>query len=237
MLLGSRIRMYRLALNMSLQDFADRLHKSASAVSKYESGDIVINIDILYEIAGVLGVSAPELLSAVKDQKSGPSGVPGAQGPGSQAAGATRTVCSMYQYSKSDDKILRSLIEHYGSPAGDQFSVTIFYDVPSFSNLAKCKSLYRGSMKKDGFIYNYQMTNMNNPTEHVFLCCLKSFDATCPDIGLLVGLSSKSLHPEAVKVIISDNPLNEGAELKELLLIDADDIRHIKRDNYLVLTK
>ncbi len=224
--------MYRLALNMSLQDFANRLHKSASAVSKYESGDIVINIDILCEIAEVLGVSETELLSVLNAAKRGST----AQArPGTEAL--SKTVCYMYQYSKNDNKILRSLVEHYNTQTNGEFEVAIFYDVPSFSNLGKCKSLYRGSMKKDGFIYNYQMTNMNNSTEHVFLCCLKSFDATCPDLGLLVGLSSKSLHPEAVKVIISDSALPEGTELKQQLLIDAEDIKHIKRDNFLVLTK
>ena len=66
--LGARIRMYRKAKGLSLQDFSAKLFKSVSTVSKYETGDIIVNIDTLYEIAAVLSIPVTELLSFPGDR-------------------------------------------------------------------------------------------------------------------------------------------------------------------------
>ena len=224
--LGSRIRMYRKSKGLSLQDFSVKLFKSVSTVSKYETGDIVVNIDTLYEIAAVLDIPVTELLSF----------------PGDRTAQSVMPpmlkseVRYMYQYSRSDDRITKSKIEEYKSN-DENHTVTLFYDVSTFAHPDRCRSMYRGTMKKDGYLYNYQMTNASNQAEHVFMCTLRSINSGSLCFGLLAGLSAKSFLPEVIKVIISEKPLPENIDLKQRLLVDPADIRLLKRNNFFVMTK
>ena len=42
---GSKIRLYRKANKMTLQQLADAIYKSRATVSKYENGEIVIDVE------------------------------------------------------------------------------------------------------------------------------------------------------------------------------------------------
>lgn len=53
---GSRIRACRKAQNLSQKELANRINKTYASVSKYERGEISIDIYTLYEIAMALGV-------------------------------------------------------------------------------------------------------------------------------------------------------------------------------------
>lgn len=45
--IGHRIRMYRKVQGLTLQQLADMIHKSRATVSKYETGEIAIDVDTL----------------------------------------------------------------------------------------------------------------------------------------------------------------------------------------------
>ena len=53
---GSRIRMYRKMRGLTIQQLADQIHKSRASVSKYETGEITLDIETLHEISQVLQV-------------------------------------------------------------------------------------------------------------------------------------------------------------------------------------
>ena len=59
---GMKIRMYRKNKNMTLQQLADRIHKSRASVSKYETGEVSMDIETLVEIAAALDVSPGRIL-------------------------------------------------------------------------------------------------------------------------------------------------------------------------------
>lgn len=54
---GRNIRKYRMAYNMTLKELAVRLHKSVSTVSKYEKGDISLDISTFLELSKIFKVS------------------------------------------------------------------------------------------------------------------------------------------------------------------------------------
>ena len=54
---GRNIRKYRMAYNMTLKELAIRLHKSVSTVSKYEKGDISLDISTFLELSKIFKVS------------------------------------------------------------------------------------------------------------------------------------------------------------------------------------
>lgn len=58
---GSRIKMYRKVQGLTLQELADRIHKSRATVSKYENGEIVVDIETLYDISRELHIGLNQL--------------------------------------------------------------------------------------------------------------------------------------------------------------------------------
>lgn len=140
---GKQIRTYRLALGLSLQEFAAKIHKSKASVSKYENGLISIDLATFYEISDVLGISPAKLMASPSFSEKGAE-------PGSRAVRQY-----LYSYARKGSKITKSVLDHYAGEAGS-VDVTFFYDVPAFDQLEKCRGLYEGSMSKEGPILNYQ---------------------------------------------------------------------------------
>ena len=60
-LIGSRIRTFRKKQGMTLQELAEQISKSRATVSKYENGEIVIDIETLTHISEVLHVPLAQL--------------------------------------------------------------------------------------------------------------------------------------------------------------------------------
>ena len=59
---GSRIRYARKSRGMSMEELAQAIYKTRSAISKYENGQISVDIATLYDIANALNVSIYDLL-------------------------------------------------------------------------------------------------------------------------------------------------------------------------------
>lgn len=59
---GRHINDFRKRRNMTLQEMAGLIHKSKSTLSKYESGEISVDIETLYEIADTLHVHVEQLI-------------------------------------------------------------------------------------------------------------------------------------------------------------------------------
>lgn len=61
--IGDVIRKHRLEKGMSMEELAEKLNVSASAICRYETNDRNIRIVMLNEIAKALGTTAAELLT------------------------------------------------------------------------------------------------------------------------------------------------------------------------------
>ena len=58
---GKKIRYFRTGKNMTLEELAAAVCKSKATLSKYEKGEIVIDIETLYEIADALEIHIDQL--------------------------------------------------------------------------------------------------------------------------------------------------------------------------------
>ena len=78
---GAQIRRYRKNRQMTLQQLADRIHKSRASVSKYETGEVSLDIVTLTEIARVLEVQPGQLVDLpVQEEEGGRSRHAGSPG-------------------------------------------------------------------------------------------------------------------------------------------------------------
>ena len=58
---GQKIRLYRKMKGLTIEVFAGMIHKSKATVSKYENGDISIDIETLFVIAQALEIPVNKL--------------------------------------------------------------------------------------------------------------------------------------------------------------------------------
>lgn len=59
---GKKIRNFRKWKGLTVQQLADRIHKSKATLSKYESGDITLDVVTLHQIADSLNIQVEQLL-------------------------------------------------------------------------------------------------------------------------------------------------------------------------------
>ena len=59
---GQRIRLYRKSRHMSTEQLARMINKSKATVSKYESGQITVDVVTLFDIAQALEIAPYQLM-------------------------------------------------------------------------------------------------------------------------------------------------------------------------------
>lgn len=223
---GQNIRKYRTAYKMTLDQLAAQIHKSKSTVSKYEKGLIPLDVITLDEIARILKVSPAQLLASAGDTKAE-----------EDIDGALLDRQYMYSYDGRSRRILKSVIERYQMEDIEQRRVQLFYDVRDVRSPGECKALYAGINRKYEFIENYTLQNQNNSTEQVLICCINNLGCTNRKIGMLTGLSYKTMLPVAIKVMLSGTALRENEELVEALKLTKEDIKISKKYNLFTIDR
>lgn len=216
-IVGQNIRAYRRASRMTLDELAERIHKSKATVGKYERGSIAVDADTLFELAAAFRISPAHLLTQTAADKDVPVPAP---------LSGQRSY--LYLYDGRTSRIVRSLM--VGAENGSN-EVSLFYDTASFDDPQRCRALYYGRWQKHDFVTNYLLDNHSNDVEHVFLCVVRSLDRPSCSTGLLSGISSRMLLPASSKCILSTEPLIENDELRETLLLTKEDLRLTRRYN------
>ena len=59
---GKRIRYFRQSRQMTLEELSAAIRKSKSTVSKYERGEITVDLETLYDLADVLHIHPEQFL-------------------------------------------------------------------------------------------------------------------------------------------------------------------------------
>lgn len=212
---GMRIRMFRRLKGLSQQQFADALHKTKSTVSKYEHGDISMDLETFHEICRVLDLSPAALLP------------PAAEASGAEGRGRTAQLYT-YNLAGRQGVLTRSLLEIYGSDTDEKTQASWFYGIPSFAAPEKCQGYYFGSIVRQNIFTHLHLINQKNNIEQVSICYRSNLDNLPFDVGLMSGLSFESLVPVTCKTVISPKPLAEDAAMLHALSFDPSEIKRIR---------
>ena len=217
---GSRIRLYRKVKHFTLTDLAARIHKSKATLSKYETGEITIDVETLFDIASALGVSVQQLLDWKPEETAEP--VTG------EDSFFPQRCTYVYFYDGRSRRIVRNLLEvnrESGSPAA------LYYDLASFDRPENCRNLYYGKAEFFDTVTNFMFESQSNHSERVTLTALNPFDRSTEVLGMLSGMSRYPLLPISIKCILSSEPLTEDESLREELTLTQKDIKLIKKLN------
>lgn len=220
--IGKRIRLYRKTQHLTQQEFADQLHRSKSSISKYEKGEIAIDVDTLQEIADVLHVSLRQLTD-----------LPSKNAPAYDNSlenffgGANRLY--VYYLNINSPRIVKGVLEI--EQTEDEEYTSIFYtNLESYENLHQCKHLYYGDVHYSDYYVNMVMKNQGNHAERIYMNIGNPLHNRANQaLGMLCGISGKYLVPIALKILVSTVPIPEDEDLRGILLFTKEDYQTIKR--------
>ncbi len=212
---GSQIKMFRKIKKLTIDDLAKMIGKSKSTVSKYESGEIAIDIATLYDIASALNTSMVILTDYQENKK--------ADVEQSRIWQADQ----LYMYHQSGEITYSSFMRLRKDEANNKTIATLYYKVDNLDNFQDCDCIYQGYMSHHENILNFNLQNCMYNSESVLINFFVPIRKTATISGLISGLEDITLRPSSHKVVLSKTPLSDD-EQKELLKLSKDVIKRLR---------
>lgn len=215
---GSQIKTFRKIKKLSIDGLAKMINKSKSTVSKYESGEIAIDIVTLFDISKALNINIINLIDYEYEKKDGND-----QGYFWQSE-------HLYMYHQSGKKVYCSLIKQRRDNIKNKTIATLYYKIDDMNNLKNCECVYQGFMNHYDNILNFNLTNCLFDSESVLINFFIPMKKVVSISGLISGLEGASLRPASYKVILTKKPLS-AAEQIELLQLPKEVIKCLKNEH------
>lgn len=229
---GSRIRMYRKSRQLTLQQLADMIHKSKSSVSKYETGEITLDIETLAEISEVLQVSIPQLTD-YRPPAPAPDFSPVSRRGISPFFHARRMY--FYFYDGKSECLKDGIIDIHESetePGNFTADLSISVAMPS----GRSRGLfYSGKVVYSDMLIRFSFVNQYNPLEEDLLYIFNPLELRDSTDGLLCGISSADLMPCAFKCLVTITPQERTDALKKHLLFSEEELQRWQKLNMLLV--
>lgn len=223
---GNRIRHFRKGRGMTLEELASAIHKSKATLSKYENGDISIDLDTLDELACALQIQIEQLLP-----------VHGAQVAVSQHEvdptffrGLKRFYA--YYFDGRNGRINRSVFDVFSQTGVNRYKLAMYMNYTDLNCYQQAENTYWGYIEHFDALSHMELIHQSNPMEKASIQVMASFLDAPFKWALWNGLSSRPMMPVALKMLISKKPLKEDAELSLSLKLSKADIRLMKHYNF-----
>ena len=227
--IGHRIRNFRKSRHMTLDELAMVVCKNKSTLSKYENGEIVLDIETIYEIARALGIHVEQLLYCTPDRVS-------IQTPGPKPAffsGLSQFYS--YYYDGRINRIIRCVFDVLLQSEDNRYKIMMYANFQDYNTYKNCETAYWGYMEHYDAITNVILTNQDSPMEKAHGQILASYMNADTRWGLFTGLSARPMMPVALKMLFSKKRLTEDEALLQMLKVTKEDIRLMKLYNMMTV--
>lgn len=220
--LGHRIRALRKSAGYKLVTFARELHRGKSVVSKYERGEVSIDITTLKQIADVLGISISALLADI-----GEPGVNLFTGAGTVPEDGSYETMYMYMYAahRGRPTICRNVAHIYDN------SVSIYAELADERRIEDYKSFYHGIVHRETSFVRGLLTNPVIEHDIVMFEYQPPLKKRDYFYGFFCTLSIGHYFPFATKALFSYAPIDDDAWIIDHLRITAYDTRRYRQQN------
>lgn len=231
--IGLNIRRFRKMRKLTIEDLANKISKSKATISKYEKGEIILDVVSLYQIADALKINVEQLLYY------SPKRSINFISPSGKKPAFFNGVSHFYSYlfDGRTNKIMRCAFDILTEEVeNSKYKIIMYMNFKDYNNYQICENTYLGYMEHYDALTNILMRNQDTPMEQVTASILASFLESDTKWGLFFGISSRPMMPIAVKMLFSRKKLTENQELIEKLKISKEDIRLLKIYNMLSAT-
>lgn len=222
---GSRIRNFRKAKNWSIQKLADTVCKSKATISKYEKGQITIDVESLRDIALALDTSPDQLLYYAPDIRE----AQGIQAVPTFFIGLDQLY--MYYFDGRNNSISRSVIELGPRQDDGRYIANMYMSCSDLDHYQRCENTYTGYVTHYDALTRLVFQNRDTPMEQFIINVLAAYLDAPYKWTLNYGLSSRPFMPIALKACMTKKPAAETADFKKALRINKEDIRLLKQYN------
>lgn len=229
---GNRIKTLRKEQKMTLQQLADLIHKSRASVSKYENGEISIDVETLQDIAQALDCDINQLVD-YRSKKVVHTPQPRELGGKSPFYQADRLY--FYYFDGRSNRLKDGVIDidRNEKDIGQyDASFHISYVTP---NGRSSKNYYSGKAVYSDMLMRFSFVNQYNTLEEDLLYIFNPLEPRDFTEGLLCGISSADLMPCAFKCIVTLTPQPLDDKLKQHLLITPQELRRWQKLNMLIV--
>lgn len=217
--IGARLRALRRDRGYTLTEFAEIVHRSKSTLSKYERGEIAVDVATLDELARALDKSAAELFYA------GAPGVSFAEAPEERLEDMQRYYLYMYGAHEGRPWVARNAL-FLG-----EGSAHIYAELPNDEDIYAYRSCYMGVFRKTNSFARVIAVNPLHADDVLMLNYELTLKPSKVFTGFLCTMSIGHWFPLALPVIISSVPIADEAWLKSQLAFTARDLRAFKSVN------
>lgn len=228
---GAQIRRYRKNRQMTLQQLADRIHKSRASVSKYETGEVTLDIVTLTEIARVLEVQPGQLVDLPSAGEEIPQ-IPSASSGISPFFQARRLY--FYYYDGRYRGLKDGIIDIRETKEAGDYEADLCVSSVNPSGRSR-KLYYTGKVVYSDMLIRFSFVNRYNPLEEDLLYIFNPLELRDSTGGLLCGISSADLMPCAFKCLVTLRPQEQTEEFKKRLLITRRELQQWQKLNMLMV--
>ena len=232
-LTGAKIRNYRKMNRMTLQELADAIHKSRATMSKYETGDISLDLDTLYHISVALGVSMDQLIdyhpekAEVLPEPIDHSGI-------SPFFKADRLY--FYFYDGRYHRLKEAIIDVHKNMIDEEGRYDASLCIHASTNNGRSSEVYySGNVLYSDMLIRFSFVNQYNKLEQDLLYIFNPLELRDYTEGLLCGISSTDLMPCAFKCLVALTPMEDLEELQNHLMLTPKELRRWKKLNMLIV--
>lgn len=220
--LGAKLRAFRKARKITLAQLAKALNKSISTVSKYETGEIAIDIELLIDFCRHLDIDIHTLL---------PGTCTAMQSPLTERY-MKHFVDRLYIYwfKGGENKIHISAIENDNST----FSSTFYFDLKDVKNIYESDYMYTGSLSYSDTSIDYVFHNTVPPYDMLTLSIPTVSKEQTYRLSLLTTITFY-YQRVAIKCLTSRTPVTNMEFLLEKLQISQEEIKTIKSTNFFTI--
>lgn len=227
--IGARVRNYRKMKKMTLQQLADGIHKSRATVSKYETGEITLDIQTLYEISRVLEISMNQLTDYHPEKEEQAPAALNFDGK-SPFFKANRLYFYFYD---GRYKHLKEAVIHIHKDIVDEggcceASMTL---CASSGNGRSSEAYYTGRVLYSDMLIRFSFLNQCNKLEEDLLYIFNPLELRDFTEGLLCGISGVDLMPCAFRCLVALKPMEEYDKIQEHLMLTAKELKRWQKLN------
>ena len=163
--IGAKIKYYRKKRGMKIVELAALLHKTGATVSKYESGQIAMDVVTLYEVAAALGVPPEKLLYCV------PLPVEDLMADSVPAFFRGVDRLYMYYFDGRNNSLVRSVIDIRAKTGANAYDIALYMNFQDYQQYRNCENTYLGTLSHYDALSNIVTHNQDTEMD-VYLLCL-----------------------------------------------------------------
>ena len=229
--IGSRIKNYRKMQKMTMQELADRIHKSRATVSKYENGEITIDVETLFEISKVLQISFSQLTD-YHPQSEYEEIMPQPTDYNGESPFFKADKLYFYFYDGRYNRLKEAVINIHKNTVDESGAFEASFALHTTTTSGRSSEIYyTGNVLYSDMLIRFSFVNQYNRLEQDLLYIFNPMELRDSTEGLLCGISSTDLMPCAFKCIVTLEQSHDYDELQKRLMLTSKEVKRWQKMN------